>query len=650
MKEEKIIKLVQSLSKKLKDKNGKVEDCTWHESYAEQAQICDDVSVHAMKNKFPERMMKTRAPNETDVELKYRKDNFESITMPYWYRAVSSVNGRIWTEQNYRITFSDEEIQKYFLEKYPIHKSVIEYFRSIVTPYKINDPNGVLCLKIGELPEIVDEATGESMFDQSGQIETALQIYGCKNVIEFEIDEYCLVLSDEKSIIQYFDKPVKEGIVFLLYDTENIYKISQTGKKIDWNFEVAVLYNHALSYLPCWKLKGIPVSTIKDTCNDLVYYSYFTPAIPMLNKALKQDSTLDASISKTAFPVRTYYEDECDEPTCNGGKIPDEYGEGGTVTKYKTCSKCGGTGKGGVRFSPLKDYVQRPPKKNITDEEMPLPFPAFAYVSPDTAILEFLKEKIRAEIIEAFTFVNIDISNSDVKGTDTALGKQIDREELFSFLKQISSEVFDLFYLSVKSMIAVRYGVDEVLEVKPPKTFEIYNADELTVELGEAKKAGVPEIAIREMTKDYMSQRFSQQGELPKIIEVVFKVDGYATKDTTEIAILKSNNLISLWQAVLHEEIYQFVDQLSGANKDFFEWDLAKQKTELENLAKARATELTPNSAAAIVDSIARGGGIGKIPLALQQLALARTRAEESGDLVLAKTIGNKMDELLNEI
>jgi len=68
-------------------------------------------------------------------------------------------------------------------------------------------------------------------------------------------------------------------------------------------------------------------------------------------------------------------------------------------------------------------------------------------------------------------------------------------------------------------------------------------------------------------------------------------------------------------------------------------------------LAKARAAELTPNTAANIVEQIAGGGGdIGKIPLALQQLALARMRADETGDTQLSKQLGNKMDELLNSI
>ena len=41
---------------------------------------------------------------------------------------------------------------------------------------------------------------------------------------------------------------------------------------------------------------------------------------------------------------------------------------------------------------------------------------------------------------------------------------------------------------------------------------------------------------------------------------------------------------------------------------------------------------------------------IGKLPLAIQQLALAKMRAEESGDSALAKILGDKMNELIKNI
>ena len=613
MEEAEIKLLVQNVSAKLKKNGGNISKCAWNDCYSEHIELCEMVSVHTQIKKFPERMMRNRAPNETKEEMDYRKDNFEPITMPYWSRAVGSINGRIWSEQNHTIDIGDEELKKYFYEDYPVYGSLIQYFRDIVTPYKINDPNAVIVLKPGEIPLVEDEQTeGGYKIDETQQLSPTLQIYGCHKVIAFELSNFALLLSDEKSKVEYNGKVVEEGLVFFLYDREYIYRIYQSGKKIEWTFTLEEVYNHALGYLPVWKLKGMPKQEVKDTKDDLTYYSYFMPSIPGLNKALKEDSTLDASVAKTAFPVRTYYEDECDQNGCTSGKIADDYDTDGKVTKWITCPKCGGSGKGGIRFSPLKDHVLRPPKRTAIEEEAPLPFPAFAYVSPDSTILTFLKDKIREQIVEAFTFINIDVSKKgDNTGSQTAIEVKIDREELFSFLLQFSSEVFDLLKNTTNALIEIRYGKDKVdgaIIINAPKTFEIYTADELTVELGEARKNGVPEIAIREMTKQYMSQRFSQQGLLPKIVEVVFNVDAYATRDTTEMAILKSNTLIATWEAVLHENIYQFIDELRAKNEDFFEWTLEKQKTELHKMARVKATELTPNTAANIVEEIAGGG------------------------------------------
>lgn len=44
------------------------------------------------------------------------------------------------------------------------------------------------------------------------------------------------------------------------------------------------------------------------------------------------------------------------------------------------------------------------------------------------------------------------------------------------------------------------------------------------------------------------------------------------------------------------------------------------------------------------------GGELGKVPLAVQQLALSRQRAIDAGDTVLAAALGDKMDELLSKI
>lgn len=55
------------------------------------------------------------------------------------------------------------------------------------------------------------------------------------------------------------------------------------------------------------------------------------------------------------------------------------------------------------------------------------------------------------------------------------------------------------------------------------------------------------------------------------------------------------------------------------------------------------ATQQQPNS-----NPTATSDRLGKIPLSIQQLALARTRALEAKDSGLANEIGDKITELLN--
>src|SRR5580658_10239186 len=166
----------------------------------------------------------------------------------------------------------------------------------------------------------------------------------------YETADYALLMSEEKSEIQFGNTTQQTGYVLYLYDTENIYRIEQYGKKVEWTFRYSLYYPHQLGYLPCWKLLGTPQQVIAD---EVLYDSHFSPAIPYLNEAIIIHSTLKASISKIAYPIRAYYEQPCNNPGCQGGIV---FNGDNVQTK---CSTCAGTGR--MRFSPLRDYVHELP-------------------------------------------------------------------------------------------------------------------------------------------------------------------------------------------------------------------------------------------------------------------------------------------------
>ena len=69
-----------------------------------------------------------------------------------------------------------------------------------------------------------------------------------------------------------------------------------------------------------------------------------------------------------------------------------------------------------------------------------------------------------------------------------------------------------------------------------------------------------------------------------------------------------------------------------------------------EYAGRIQAVEAEPTRGAFERTPDTGGDSVGKIPLALQQLALARQRASESGDTVTANSIGAKINELLDRI
>ena len=333
--------------------------------------------------------------------------------------------------------------------------------------------------------------------------------------------------------------------------------------------------------------------------SELLYESYFAPALPHLNEAIIVHSTNKSVRNKVSYPIRAYYEQKCN--SCNGYKTVDD-GKGG----MKSCSTCSGTGQ--LKFSWGRDYVHELPTTTNNTGVDQVPFPGIGYVSPDGTIITQNEEVIDKWIENAFTFVNIDVSVSKLKGVNsnpTATSSKIDREELFVFMLQISNELFHLLDKFVAACYKVRYNTDSPVVIDPPTSFELTATAELSTELSEAKKWNMPDIALGELTVNYMAQRFSQKDNIATITKVAQYCDGLFTKDTPDIQILLTSGVVQKWQAVLHTFCYTYIEEELLKDPKFLEKDLQEIKDILIGRAKADVTSNQPNSAANIIAGIA---------------------------------------------
>lgn len=576
--------------KEEKDVYGNAE---WGELYKKATKHAEEIEVHSC-GKFPDKLIGENFPGETNEEKTYRKKSFQPVTKPYWKKAMRTVT-RVWADQNYSIDWIDEEAKKYFLEQFPLSDSVIQLFKTIVTANKIVEPNGVLAVDF-DLP-VRQNANGELVIDQAEALEPFGNVYECEDVLMFESGEFALLMSEEKSVVEYGGSRKAIGYVAYLYDDSAIYRIVQIGKKVDFEFQADVYYEHNLGYVPAWKLKGTPEEVIAD---EVFYESYFAPALPHLNEAVIIHSTNKSVRNKVSYPTRAYYEQSCSGQDCNDGWV---YRDGNEKSK---CSTCGGTGK--LKFSPFRDYVHEAP--NATNDAASASFPGFAYVSPDGTIIKDNEEVIDKYLETAFLFLNIEVNAGNQKGLNdpTATKSKIDRDEQYISMLDISNELFHLLQQFLNAAYKLRFLKDSPIVVKAPTNFDLISTEELSARLGEAKKAGLSDLAVTEMTLQLFEQDFPQatarKAEIAAYSDVLF------VKDTTDIAILMSNKFVQPWQVLLHINFERYINEMIQADKVFMELSLPEIDKKLVDRAKVDEATMNAggNSAEELLKKIAGGG------------------------------------------
>ncbi len=571
----------------VEDKTKKEDIPEYSAIYKEAVKRYNDVRPHAERGHFPEKLFKESAPNESQEEFKYRKSIFKNITVPYWKRARSTVN-RIWNRANFSINWKEESStvtqnnppKKYFEEKFPGYNSLISYFEQVVTDAKLKDPNAVITFKPRNI--MFDRKKGQFVVDESDVREPIPVIYYSPNVILYKPNKLAFVELHENTTLENG----KKGRIFEVYDDTNIWKIYQVGKKHENRFKIFKYYKHGLGYLPVNKLRGEP----QQIDSDSIYASYFEPALPNLDLALRDSSTLQMVKYNIAYPQRWEFVDPCDE--CRGtGWIQDVDSD----EEYQICQSCNGTGNID-KHSPMKTIeIQAGDRLDEGDEGVSIPPVGFA--SPDSEILDFLRDEIREQIEKGFAFLNIDVSSSNVKGSeDTALGKKIDREELFEFLRIISNEAFDLLRFSIKTIGYMRYSKDifeeEIPSVNEPVDFGIRSLEEITQEMNEAREKKLPMIAMRKLLKEYVQTRFNMDAEAKKIVDLIMMTDRLFMLTNKEIAVKLNTGTVAKWEDILHTSIQTFIDEAIEEDSDFLDKEITEQKEILMKKARAKVGEL----------------------------------------------------------
>ena len=541
--------------------------------------------IHSDYDAFPEKLFREKAPNELPHEFNYRKNIYKPITVPYFHKAVN-IAGRVWNRQNYEVRFEDASQERYFNEDYPRFGSLENYFQQIVGFMTLTDPNAVLAIMPTDLQYFED-----GTFNDTIETTPVAHCFHSKRVWGWKEGEYAFLKADYGSEVEHGRTKTDDGLVFYIFDKNEVQIAKQIGKKGDYEFEIGLYYRHNLGYLPCTRLGGISV----QEHGDYYFQSFYTPAIPALDQAVCDFSTLQMSKFSHAFLQKWEYVDECDK--CNGsGQIEEALGFEEKVAI--ACSNCGGSGSKRM-FGPMSVYQVQTPNRFTTEVETKVNIPPAGFIELDPQILDFLNKQVITNIQMAFELLSIDVMNNEkISGRETATGKAIDREELYSFLLRFANTIFADYEFAMDTIGRMRYGdAWKMPAVRYPQNFEMRTDAELTAEIKLA-----PTFSKAMLAQQYLDTRFPIQEEKSAIMKLSVQVDPFFNLETRDVLALVASGIAPKWKAIMHFELESLIKEALSENEEFLTLTLAEQKAVLIEMAKKLVPEdegssrMTPQS------------------------------------------------------
>jgi hypothetical protein len=572
--------------------------------YNYAAKMYDSILPHTRPDIYPAHLLSVRAPNQTDAQAEYIKANYKPTTLSVFEDFKATIS-RAFADQNWSIRynpevepiFGEDTFQRYVNQEIERFGSLEAFVKTMLPTLKLIDPNGIIAIE----PDYIDtyeNEQGEEVVSNE-LIKPMPEYYSCKSIVGQKYGEYYMVICDERSEVKAGSKTEKSGIVLEIYDTMNIWKVYQVGKKSDYTFSEPVLYySHNLGYVPCQKLQGMP----QLIGGEINFQSPFITAVPLLDQVILDESYLQISKATSAFPFMVALGEICEFTDregnkCQDGQIFDPINGG-----YRTCSSCNGSGVKS-RFSPTGMLLIKP-KTALSEGDSALSGEYLKFVSPPMDTLNFLRIEIEQQMAKARRILHL--PSSDETGTigeaSTATGSLNKLRALYAFIKPISDQLFNLYEFCLVTMGRMRYGdFFGGVNLVYPTSFDISTPSDYLAVISEGVKAGVPPSITFSNVYNYIKAIHYTDEETSAVYDLILNADELLLMNSADIALRVANGTIEKYQDVIHHSAPQLIMELIRNHiptedaQRFIDLPMSEQIAALNRLASDKiAVQLDP--------------------------------------------------------
>jgi hypothetical protein len=588
----------------------------YYPGYTLSAKWLDQIRIHAQKGVFPYELFAKNAPNQTPKEYEYVKANFKQTTLQVFKDMVDTY-GRAYHENNWSITYTpdadqyvntDTTLAKYLDSEFPEYGSLDNFVFVFLPPLKLMDAMGVVAVLPHDLDTV--EIEGEEVLNPDELVNPYTKFYHTTRVLAYD-EEFAVIESDERSEVEYNNKMVMDGVVYLIFDDQWIYKAVQVGKKVDNRFEIIEWFNHATGMVPVKRVDGISIQ-IDET---MMQQSPFLYATDVLDEVLLDAALLRGIKPTCTYPYRVMIGDPCqfqikidgENVTCDGGW---HYRMDGGKSM---CPECNGSGLKD-RISPYGTLLIKPQTSTSQGDNIS-PDSAIFYAAPSTETPRFLREEIAHNMNQAYEILHLKKTNNKVQGGEgiTATEAASDQKALIAGIKQNCMQLFDMYQWCIDMVGLMRYGENYRQPViKRPVNYDFYLESDYLAQINEAIMAKQPPFVIQSIIYKYLQTLYYPDVQGQQIFNLISQADRLLTMTLDEINLKLSKGLVDKWEVVLHDSAINLVNTLMMENPAFFEQDFETQLAQLVERAKNIAaniqlTTAAPFNAQSLVSNIVAG-------------------------------------------
>lgn len=511
------------------------------------------------KSKFPTEIYKMRHPGLDSKEYEYIEENWVNPVQKLVGDAIFETQ-KIFTDGNYSIQTKNETIRD-FIDNYEI----MSFFKNIYWQNIILDSGSVLTYHI-RYSEFIEKQQG---IDRGNEyLPLHPYIVTSENILHKDKTTLVYKVKGDKRnnfVALYYNEDNLLTYEHYSYDTAN----EETRPILFWQFNNNLnkkYYRHA---------DGLKI--VND--NELVIKSYFSPSESILSTIIIDSVNVGVTKTRTTYPIPVIVGEACEASECNGGFVPSTDKEGNACTI--ACTTCKGTGSKNL-FSPFNAvHVTR--GNSVLGNETP-PAPHVYWVDPPQGALDSTRAEIRENRDIAFDYIGLKYSNTEVKGSETALGKMIDREKTYSTYKMYSQDVAMTMQWWFDNWSELMFPLEKErdIEVFAFNNFRTTSTAELNQIFTELQKDNAPSY----MLIDILRERYNAIGEVDKfnVINKYYLYESHA-------ALIQDGSMgyYDKTQIVISKNIMKWVDDVGVM-------EMSEEKRDAYFKEKAKLLMSTPVS------------------------------------------------------